>query len=80
MYNKSFKECNCDIIIIQNQECIHFDDIILYLVNNLTENNYFLFSYYSTNNEIINKELINSKKNLLKFIMKNLIKIIFHEL
>lgn len=46
-YNIGFKEAKGDIIIIQNPECYHFDDIMTYVNDNLTENDYFSMSCYS---------------------------------
>ena len=59
-YNKGFENADGDVIIIQNPECMHVGDIILFLVNNLKENDYFSFSCFSTNNYNLNKELIES--------------------
>jgi glycosyltransferase involved in cell wall biosynthesis len=46
-FNIGFKEAKGDIVIIQNPECYHYDDILSYVENNLKENDYFSFSCYS---------------------------------
>jgi GT2 family glycosyltransferase len=50
-YNIGFKEAKGDIIIIQNPECYHIDDILYYVKLNLKENDYFSFSCYSLTQE-----------------------------
>lgn len=50
-YNIGFKEAKGDIIIIQNPECYHLDDILSYVKLNLKENDYFSFSCYSLTQE-----------------------------
>ena len=57
-FNIGFKEAKGEIIIIQNPECLHFGDIIEYIVDNIKENNYLTFGAYSidnTNTHSINK-------------------------
>lgn len=46
-YNIGFKETTGDIIIIQNPECCHIGDIMLFIANNLKENQYFSFSCFN---------------------------------
>jgi len=46
-FNIGFKQVLGDKIIIQNPECLHADDIINFVNENLTENNYFSFGCYS---------------------------------
>lgn len=46
-FNIGFKNSNCDIIIMQNPECLHFGDIIEYTLNNIKENLYLNFACYS---------------------------------
>jgi hypothetical protein len=65
-YNKGFENASGDVIIIQNPECMHVGDIILFLVNNLKENDYFSFSCFSTNNYDINNELVKSNNKFEK--------------
>jgi hypothetical protein len=65
-YNKGFENADGDIIIIQNPECMHVGDIILFLINNLKENDYYSFSCFSTNSISLNKELIESNNKFEK--------------
>jgi glycosyltransferase involved in cell wall biosynthesis len=46
-FNIGFKETSGDIVILQNPECFHTDDIISYTANNLNEDDYFAFGCYS---------------------------------
>lgn len=46
-FNIGFKEAKGDIIIIQNPECYHYDDVLSYVSNNLKESDYFSFACYS---------------------------------
>ena len=50
-FNIGFKEAKGDIIIIQNPECYHYDDILSYTLSNLTKNDYFSFGCYSLSRE-----------------------------
>ena len=59
-YNKGFENAEGDIIIIQNPECMHVGDLILFLIQNLTINDYYAFSCFSTNNPYTNNDLVNS--------------------
>lgn len=40
-----------DIIILQNAECFHYDDVMVYVVENLTEKDYISFPCFSINKE-----------------------------
>jgi len=46
-YNMGFDECEGDIVIIQNPECVHCGDIITYASEKVTQANYVAFSCYS---------------------------------
>lgn len=46
-YNIGFNSSVGDIIIIQNPECLHGGDILTFVDNNITENNYISFSTYA---------------------------------
>jgi len=48
-FNIGFKHASGDKIIIQNPECLHSDDILNFVNENLTENNYLSFGCYSLN-------------------------------
>jgi len=50
-FNIGFKETKGDIILIQNPECFHYDDILSYVNNNLKENDYLSFSCYALSKE-----------------------------
>ena len=65
-YNKGFENADGDVIIIQNPECMHIGDIILFLVNNITINDYYAFSCFSTNNNDINNELVRAENKFAK--------------
>jgi len=66
-YNKGFENAEGDVIIIQNPECMHVGDLILFLLENLTINDYYAFSCFSTNNPHTSNEMVNSnyKYNLI---------------
>lgn len=44
VYNKGIRESTGEIIIIQNPECCHIGDVLMYLEENLKENDYFSFT------------------------------------
>lgn len=46
-YNMGFAKATGDIIIIQNPECYHYDDILDFTSKNLEVNDYFSFACYS---------------------------------
>ena len=59
-YNKGFKKVKGRVVIIQNPECYHVGNIIGHILNNLTEQDYFSYSCYSSNSfEITNQLLTN---------------------
>jgi glycosyltransferase involved in cell wall biosynthesis len=72
-YNKGFKYATGEIIIIQNPECYHVNDILKYTINYLEENQYFSFSCYTTNTKELNDLLFsnsNTNNDILYFIKK----------
>ena len=50
-FNIGFKEAKGNIVIIQNPECYHYDDILSYVYKNLKEDDYFSFGCYSLSKE-----------------------------
>jgi GT2 family glycosyltransferase len=46
-YNVGIEYSENDIVIIQNPECYHFDDVIFHTLSNLNDNDYFAYSCYS---------------------------------
>jgi GT2 family glycosyltransferase len=48
-FNIGIKEATGDIIILQNPECLHLGDILKYVKENITDNNYLTFSTYAIN-------------------------------
>jgi GT2 family glycosyltransferase len=46
-YNIGIEYSEGDIVIIQNPECYHLDDVITHTINNLKANDYFAYSCYS---------------------------------
>lgn len=46
-FNKGIKAAKGEIIILQNPECVHYGDILKYVVDNLQPNEYFSFASYS---------------------------------
>jgi GT2 family glycosyltransferase len=54
-FNLGIKEVSGEIIILQNPECLHVNDILSYTNTNLTEDNYLTFSCYALNKELTNK-------------------------
>jgi len=51
-YNIGINKAKGDIIILQNPECMHADDVFLHVVEKLTEDNYLTMSCYSINKEM----------------------------
>ena len=51
-YNIGIEYSCGDIVIIQNPECYHLDDVITHAINNLKMDNYFAYSCYSLPKEI----------------------------
>ena len=58
-YNIGFKHATGDIIIIQNPECCHVGDILAYVENNLTRNEYYTFSCFSSKSYEMNEQFKN---------------------
>lgn len=46
-YNVGIEYSESDIVMIQNPECYHFDNVIEHTLNNLNDNIYFSYSCYS---------------------------------
>ena len=68
-FNRGFKEAKGDIIVIQNPECIHYNNVLEYVNNNLKETNYLTFGCYSLNLPNTHRLLYNQDNlnfNLLK--------------
>ena len=61
-FNIGFKQAKGDIIIIQNPECYHYDDILKHVTSNLKKDNYFSYSCYSLSRE---------KNNIVNFFTEN---------
>jgi len=55
-FNIGFKLCTGDLIIIQNSECAHYNDIVAYVKNNVTDK-YHAFSTYSQNNKTLIEDI-----------------------
>ena len=64
-YNIGFKAAKGEIVIIQNPECYHLNDIVDYVANKLQSTEYFSFSCYSLDQ--------NQTSNLDETISKNFI-------
>lgn len=59
-YNKGFKEAEGERVIIQNPECIHRGDILGYVKQNLTYDDYTAFSCYNCSSQELTQELLNN--------------------
>ena len=46
-FNMAIKQATGDIIVIQNPECLHVDDILTNIVENLNDTNYLTYAVYS---------------------------------
>ena len=57
-YNRGFKEADGERVIIQNPECIHRGDILGYVKQNLTYDDYTAFSCYNCNSQELTEELL----------------------
>ena len=64
VYNRGFREAEGKIVMIQNPECIHMNDLLVYLSTNLTENDYFAFSCYNCTSEELTQELLNDNTKI----------------
>ena len=51
--NIAISHASGDIIIIQNPECFHYDDVFSHVINNLNKNDY--FAYSTVNKNIVNQ-------------------------
>ena len=60
VYNKGFEECNGEIVIIQNPECIHIGDILGFLEKKFKYDTYFSFPCFNSNNYQVNKYIYNN--------------------
>lgn len=73
-FNKGFAEVRGKIVIIQNAECIHVDDIVSYCRRFLDDEKYFSFGCFSIDQnamlEICSQETLN-KPFLQKYISEN---------
>ena len=50
-YDVGFEQANGDVVIIQNPECIHLDNIVNHALHNSNDTNYLSYSCYSLNEE-----------------------------
>lgn len=55
-FNIGFEQARGDFIVIQNPECMYVGDILSFVMNNLYENKYLVFSCYSLGN-VVDKKL-----------------------
>jgi Glycosyl transferase family 2 len=46
-YNIAFRACQGDIIVIQNPECCHIGDVLQYVKDHVTDQNYLTFHCYA---------------------------------
>lgn len=59
-YNKGFEQAKGKIVLIQNAECYHSQNLFNFISKNLTSNNYLTFSCYNTSTERISNYVINN--------------------
>lgn len=50
-FNEGFRQSCGDMIIIQNPECCHYGDVLEYVVNNLTDDNYLCFNCFASSHK-----------------------------
>lgn len=50
-FNEGFRQSSGDLIIIQNPECSHYGDVMQYVLNNITDNNYLCFHCFASSAE-----------------------------
>ena len=48
-FNKGFRAARGDLVVIQNPECLHVDNVVKYTAENLRQGDYLSFSCYSQN-------------------------------
>jgi glycosyltransferase involved in cell wall biosynthesis len=63
-YNRGIAQAKGDIIVLQNPECYHYDDILSYAVKNVDDSNYVAMSCYSINKDMDIKESVKRFKTL----------------
>lgn len=51
-FNIGFREAKGDVIILQSPECLHYGDVLSYVVSHIKENSYLVFSCKNLNNDI----------------------------
>lgn len=57
-YNRGIRVAEGKYLIIQNPECMHVGNILQYVENNLTENQYIAFSCFNVNNAELSDALV----------------------
>jgi len=53
--NRGIAEAKGDIIVLQNPECVHVQDVLSYIVENLTEEKYLSISTYAFNESNVSR-------------------------
>ena len=72
-FNMGFKNAEGRIVVIQNPECIHVNNLLGYLDSSLTYNDYMAFSCYNCTSQQLTCELLNNIEliNDLEFTKRN---------
>lgn len=60
VFNRGFKEATKDLVMIQNPECFHLGNLIQYVFDYMDYDDYFVFPCYNSNNETVNKYIIDN--------------------
>lgn len=68
-FNIGFNNATGEVVILQNPECFHTEDIISYVAKNLKENDYFVFGCFSLDKEKTEIFCKNINTNIEKFIV-----------
>lgn len=73
-FNMAIREAKGDIIVIQNPECLHADDVLTYISNNVNDTNYISVSAYGLDSNYVGEGILNYslKNNTLSDLIKAL--------
>jgi len=64
-FNLGISKATGDIVILQNPECLHVHDILSYVANNISDNNYLTISTYALN--LVNSRKLYNSDNIKEF-------------
>ena len=73
-FNMAIREAKGDIIVLQNPECLHANDVLTYISNNINETNYISVSAYGLDSHYVRDGILDYalKNNELSGLIKSL--------